>query len=132
MPATFNPAEAKGKNASGPITKQRFVKLDAAATDGETVKQCDTAGELAYGVSMFSVSASEITKGKGASVITAGRAIVEASAALAVGAKVATTNDGRAATAVAGNNVLGTIDEPAAGAGDECTVHLWAAGAVLA
>ena len=132
MPATMNPGAAKGRNASGPITKHRFVKVDTAATDGETVMQCDTAGELAYGASMFSVSASEITKGKGASVIIEGRAILEASEALAVGDKVSTAADGRAAVAAAGDNVLGVIDEPAAGAGDQCSVHLWAAGAVLA
>jgi hypothetical protein len=132
VPTTFNPVAAKGKNASGPIVKRRFVKLDSAASDGETVKQCDTGGELAFGVSMFSVSASEITKGKGASVITEGRAIVEASEALAVGDPVATAADGRAAVAVSGDTVLGSIDEPATAEGNECTVHLWASGTVLA
>lgn len=132
MPTTMNIGAAKGKNASGALTKKRFVKLDTAATDGETVKQCDAAGELAYGVSLFSVSADEITRGKGASVITEGRAIVEASEVLAVGDLVATTNDGRAAVAATGNVVLGSVDEPAAAIGNDCTVHLWAGGAVSA
>lgn len=129
MPATFNPDQAKGKNASTPIIKKRFVKLDTAAADGETVKACDTAGELAYGVAMFSVSASEISRGKGASVITEGRAVVEASAALAVGTPVSTTNDGRAKAAASGEYILGKIDEPASGAGNECSVALWQGGA---
>jgi len=132
VPTTFNPDQAKGKNASSAINRRRFVKLDTAASDGETVKQCDTAGEMAYGVSMFSVSLAEITRGKGASVITEGRAIVEASAALAVGTRVATTNDGRAKAAASGDAVLGSIDEPASGAGNDCTVALWHGGAVLA
>lgn len=120
----MNIGAAKGKNASGPITKHRFVKLDTAAADGETAKQCDTLGELAFGVSLFSVSASEITKGKGVSVITDGRAIVEASAAIPVMSLVSTAADGRAKVAAAGEYIIGICDEPAAGAGNQCTVDL--------
>lgn len=128
MPATMNPGQAKGKNASGAITKHRFVKLDTAAADGETVKQCDTAGEGAFGVALFSVSAGEILRGKGASVITEGRMILEASEAIAVGAAVSTTNDGRAQNANTGDQILGYCDEPAAGAGNQCSVFLDRAG----
>lgn len=129
MPATMNPGAAKGKNTSTPLTRKRFVKMDSAATDGETVKAVDTAGEIAYGVSLFSVSAAEINRGKGASVIIEGRAIVEASAAIAVGQLVSTTNDGRAKVAASGDYILGMCDEPAAGAGNECSVHLEISGA---
>lgn len=128
MPATMNPGAAKGKNAGGAITKKRFVKLDTTATDGETVVQCDTNGEGAFGVALFSVSTDEIARGKGASVITEGRAILEASEAIAVNDPISTTNDGRAQIAATGEQILGYCDEPAAGVGNECSVRLDRAG----
>lgn len=132
MPATMNIGAAKGKNASGPITKKRFVKLDTAAADGETVKMVDTAGELAFGVALFSVSNSEINRGKGCSVITEGRAIVTASAAITIGSLVGAAADGRARIAVSGDYILGLCDEPATAAGYECSVRLEIAGAKVA
>src|SRR6266576_72112 len=99
MPASQNFVMGKGKNTSTALTKKRFVKLDSAASDGDTVKACDTLGDHAYGVALFSVSASEIAKGKGASVLTSGRAIVEAAEALAVGTMVTSDANGKAKTA---------------------------------
>lgn len=128
MPASQNFILAKGKNVSGAVTKKRFVKLDTAAADGETVKQCDTLGENGFGVSLFSVSAAEILKGKGASVMIDGRAIVEAAAALVIGTVVTTDAQGRAAVAGAGNWIMGVVDEPALGVGQECGVDLTAGG----
>lgn len=124
MPTTANIGAAKGKNASGAITKKRFVKLDTAAADGETVKQCDAVGEQAYGVALFSVSVAEIAKGKGCSVITGGRAVVEAGAALPIGTQVSCDASGRAIVAIATHQVLGMVDEPAAGIGNDCTVNI--------
>jgi hypothetical protein len=124
MPASQNFVLAKGKNASAAITKKRFVKLDSAAADGETVKPCDTLGEGAFGVSLFSVSAAELLKGKGASVMTDGRAIVEAATALAVGVEITTDATGRAIAAATGHRVLGVVDEAAGGTGSECGVDL--------
>lgn len=132
MPATMNPGEAKGKNTSTPLTRKRFVKLDTTADDGETVRACDTSGEKAYGVSLFSVSNAEINRGKGASVIIEGRAILEAAEAIAVGDLVSTDNVGRAQVANSGDFILGMCDEPAAQAGNECSVHLENAGAKAA
>jgi hypothetical protein len=127
----MNIDQAKGKNAGGPITHKRFVKLAtaAAAPDGETCVQCSVAGEMAFGVSLFSVSGSEIVRGKGASVQTDGIAIVEASAALTVGQAVMTDANGRAAVATAGLYVLGTVVEPASALGNECAIQLGIAGA---
>ena len=125
MPATFNHGLAKGRNASGPITKKRFVVRDTAATDGETVKQATSANSAANplaGVSIFSVSSAEISHGKGCSVVMSGRAIVTAAAALAVGDVVTSDANGMAAVAVAGDWVGGVVDEPAAGAGDDCSI----------
>lgn len=129
MPATMNIGAAKGKNTSTPLTKKRFVKLDSAASDGETVMAVDTAGELAYGVTLFSVSAAEISRGKGASVITEGRAILEAAEAIAVGDLVSADNLGRAQVANTGDYIMGMCDEPAAALGNECSVRLEIAGA---
>jgi hypothetical protein len=128
----MNIDSAKGKNASGPITKHRFVKLDAAADDGESVLQCDTAGEQAFGVSLFTVSALEIARGKGASCITDGRAIVEAGGTVALSDPVTTDNVGRAVVAASGDTVLGFCDENAGDAGVELGVRLAFGGAVLA
>lgn len=124
MPASQNVVMAKGRNAVLAITKKRFVKEDPAALDGETVKPCDTLGEKPYGVALFSVSLAEIAKGKGASVLTSGRAIVEAAEALAVGTLVTTDANGMAKTAVAGNWIAGMVDEPASGINQECSVDL--------
>lgn len=124
MPASSNFVMGKGKNAGGAITKKRFVKLDDSAADGETVIQCDSAGEAAYGVAVYSVSTAEIAKGKGCSVLTDGRAIVEAGSALPVGTLVATDADGKAVGAASGDAIAGMVDEPALLAGDECSVDL--------
>lgn len=120
---------SKGRNASGAITKKRFVKIDAAATDGESVKQCDTQGENAWGVSLFSVSLAEIARGKGCSVINDDRAIVEAGGTVANGAPVMSAADGRAITATSGNFILGYCDENGGGsAGDELGISVTFAG----
>lgn len=128
MPATSNYVVNKGKNASGAITKKRFVKLDTAAADGETVKMCDAQGEDAFGVAVFSVSTLEIAKGKGATVSIEGIAIVEASAALAVGTAVTTGATGKAEAALSGDYVIGTIVEPSTADTYECAVQLTHAG----
>jgi hypothetical protein len=120
----MNIDQAKGKNASGPITKHRFVKLDTAAADGESVLQCNAAGEAAYGVALFSASAIEIARGKGASVVTDGRMIVEAGGTVALGDPIATDNIGRAVVAASGNHVLGRCDENAGAAGTQISVYL--------
>lgn len=130
MPASMNIDQAKGKNANGPITKKRFVKLDlTAGNDGESVVQCNTAAENAYGVALFSVSSVEALRGKGCSVIVDGRAIVEAGGTVNFGDLVTTDNVGRAVTAASTNFVLGVCDEGGGGAaGDELGIVLSLAG----
>lgn len=124
MPASSNFLMAKGKNASAAITKKRFVKLDTTDTTGETVKQCDTAGERVFGVAFIGATTTEISKGKGVPVLTEGRAIVEAGAALTVGQEVMTDASGRAVLATTGLYIVGVCDEPASGVGAECSVAL--------
>jgi hypothetical protein len=125
MPATQNYSLAKGRRANAALTKKRFVKLTTAS---DAVDPCSVAGELAYGVALFSVSAAEITKGKLASVMVEGRAIVEASAAINRGQLVATTNVGKAAVATTGQFVLGICDEPSTADTTECAVVLTPGG----
>ena len=128
MPATMNPDAAKGKNAGGPITRYRFVKLDPNVSDGETVIQCDVSGEGAFGVALFSVSTAEIARGKGASVITDGRMIMESAEVINVGDPISTDNVGRAQVANSGDQILGFCDEPSSGAGNQCSINLDRAG----
>ena len=123
MPATFNHGLVKGRNAGGPITKKRFVVRDTTAADGETVIQASSAtGDSLAGVSIFSVSAAEINHGKGCSVVMSGRAVVTAAATLDVGDVVTADAEGKAAVAVSGDWVGGVVDEPAANAGDDCSI----------
>jgi|SRR5882724_2317686 len=125
MPATFNHGLVKGRNASGPITKKRFVVRDTAAADGETVKQAasaTTAAEPLMGVSIFSVSSAEIRHGKGCSVVLSGRAVVTAAAALAVGTPVTSDANGKAVAAAAGNWLGGVVDEASSGVDTDCSI----------
>lgn len=98
----------------------------------DAVEQCDTDGERAYGVAIYGVTADEINQGKLASVLTDGRAIVEASVAINEGQNVTTTNDGRAKVAASGDWIIGMCDEPSGAAGDECSVDLTKGGHLLA
>ena len=127
MPATFNDGLVKGRNTAFALTKKRFVVLDTAATDGESVAPAtagNTAGKPLYGVSKFSVSLAEIAHGKGASVVLDGRAVVTAGTALAVGTVVTSDNVGRAVAAVAGDWIGGVVDEPASGADTDCSIDV--------
>jgi hypothetical protein len=122
LPATSNYLLGKARKPAAPITKKRFVKQVADGSD--SVTPASVAGELCYGVALFSVSAAEVLKGKLVSVQAEGRAIVEASAAITEGQKVSTDSVGRAKVAVATEHVLGVCDEPATGIGNECSVLL--------
>lgn len=122
MPATQNIEVAKGYDAGGAMTKMRFVKEVAGSP--QVVVQCDTAGERAIGVTMFSVSDSEILRGKGASVILDGIAILEAGGAVPEFALVTTDASGRAVVAVSGNWILGVCREAAAAIGNQCSIVL--------
>jgi len=123
MPATFNHGLVKGRNASGPITKKRFVVRDTTATDGETVMQASSAtGDSLAGVSIFSVSLAEINHGKGCSVVMSGRAVVTAGETLAVGDVVTSDANGKAVVATSGDWVGGVVDEPAANADNDCSI----------
>lgn len=129
--ATQNIELAKGADCVTAVNKKRFVKL----TGTQLVAQCNSEGENAYGVSLFSTSLAEIDKGKGVSVLTDGRAIVEAGdTSPVIGGPAATDDNGRAVLAVSGDYILGTFDEVPDGVdlGFEVSVMLEPAGAKVA
>lgn len=118
--ATRNYLQDKGYNAAAALTKFRAVKFTAA----ETVGPVTAIGDMVAGVVQHDVTAAEITKGKGASIAVEGDTLMEASAAIAIGARVSIAADGRAKTAALGERVVGHCVEAAAGAGEYARVHL--------
>ena len=125
--ATGNFVLDKGYRAAGALTKFRAVKFSAA----ETVTPVTAITDQIAGVVQFGVSASELSRGKGALVRVMGQTEMEASAAVAVNAAVSAGTDGRAKTAATGERVIGIcVGHPAVNAGDRCTVRLAVAGAL--
>jgi len=78
-----------------------FVKM---SSDGQ-IDPCDTAGEDAYGVLQNDPDAA----GKAATVAWGGVSKIVLGATLSPGAKVQTDANGKAAAAVSGDHVLGTL-----------------------
>ena len=105
----FNPSY----EATGAVTKQRFVKKTAA----QTVILNDTDGGVCVGVAATSISSTEATSGKSTRVQAEGIAWVEAGAAVTVGAEVSSDNVGRGIASVTGKTVLGRAETGASGAG---------------
>lgn len=113
---------ARGFNADAAIVKNRAVKKGTAA---ESVTPVTAASDVVLGVSAFDCTAAEILKGKGASVQMMGVVEMEASVALAVGALVGISANGRAAAAGAGVRTIGVVvGNPATNAGDVVSVLL--------
>ncbi|MEO1208390.1 MAG: capsid cement protein [Cyanobacteria bacterium J06638_20] len=103
------------------LAQGRFVDIGAS---GLTTP---TANGDAVGVTAEAYDDSEVTAGRGSPaipVLVEGIVEVEASAAIAVGADVATGADGRAATAASGNVVLGKCVLAAGAAGEFASVLL--------
>jgi hypothetical protein len=126
--ATGNHLLDKGYDAAAVITKFRAVKFSAE----ETVTPVTAATDVPVGIAQFDVSAAELAKGKGVLVRGYGASEMEASAAIAVGALVAMTTNGRAVTAVATNRVIGVCEEAAGAAGERIRVKLSLPGNILA
>jgi len=124
--ATGNYIQDKGYDASAAITKFRGVKFTAGTE--EAVTPVTAATDQIAGVAQVSVSAGEITRGKGVSVRRMGATEWECSAAIAIGVPVAMAADGRCKTAAAGERVVGVCDEPTLNAGERARVTLGGAG----
>lgn len=95
--------------ASAALTADRFVSV--------------TAGVPAAGANTIGVTRSDTAAGKMAPVDVIGTAIVEASAAIAGGAEIETTADGRAVTKTTGKTVARAL-QAAAAAGDKFEILL--------
>lgn len=119
--ATGNFGLDKGYDAAAAITKFRAVKLSAA----ETVTPVTAVADVVHGWSQFTVTADEITRGKGASVRIDGITEAEAGGAIAVGAICTVDNVGRAVAAVSGSRVVGRcVGHPSANAGDRISLMI--------
>jgi|SRR5690349_17546591 hypothetical protein len=107
-----------GLNATGStIGKARIVKKSTAAVDAVAPATDGTA--RLYGVTMEA-----ITNGYAGDVQVAGRAVVEASAAIAIGAKITAAAGGKAVTAGAAANVIGIAASAAAADGEFIEVDI--------
>lgn len=127
MPSYGNFLLDKGYDADAAITKFRAVKAGAAA---ESVTAVTVAGEGGIGISQFDVTATDLTRGKGASVREQGISEWEAGAAIAREDPVTVDALGRCVTAVApvagtpGPVVWGKARQAASGAGVRIAVDL--------
>jgi predicted RecA/RadA family phage recombinase len=123
MPASQNFLLAKGYPAAAAITKKRAVKFVGDGT--QSVTPITAANDIPCGVALFSVSATEITKGKKASIMTDGRVVMESGvAAIAEGTVVYLDSVGRATNVATSATRIGICDEPASSVGGECSVSL--------
>lgn len=117
---TSNYLMDKGYNAAAALTKLRAVKFSAA----ETVTPVTAITDQPCGIVQYGVTAGEITKGKGAIVRAHGDSMMEASAAVVIGALVSIGADGRGKTAATGERIIGVCVEAASGAGEYMRVQL--------
>lgn len=129
MTAFSKYGRADGYDAAAALTKYRFVKL--SGTD-EEVTPVTAKTDVVVGVAQFDVSAAEILKGKGATVLAEGISEVE----VAVGATINSgdlaglTANGTIRTAASGDRVVGTCLLDAA-AGERTSVALAVPGYIL-
>lgn len=112
----------KGYPAAAAITKKRAVKFVGDGT--QSVTPVTAEGDMVIGIAEFSVSAAEITKGKKVTVATEGRAVMEGAGVIAEGQAVGIDASGKAILFNTGARFIGICDEPCAGNGLDCSVHL--------
>lgn len=117
---TRNYMQDKGYDAAAAITKFRAVKFSAE----ETVTPVTAVTDVIAGIAQESVSAGDITHGKGAVIAVEGDTEWEANAALAVGTRVGVLADGRCKAAAAAEPFHGWVVEPSGAAGERVRVHL--------
>jgi hypothetical protein len=110
----YAPPAPKTFTAESDLTLYRFVKLGAAANG---VTACTAITDVAHGVAVENVDASEADAASVWLLNEGGIVPVEAAAAISLGAKVAPSANGRAQTAVATQFPRGIALEAASGAG---------------
>lgn len=110
----YAPPSPKTFTASEDLTRYRFVKMGAAAN---TLDAVDAVTDVALGVVVEDVDQSEADAVSVWLLNEGGILPVEAAAAIALGAKIAPSANGRAQTGVATQYVRGIALEAASGAG---------------
>lgn len=107
--------------AGGAVGRHRFVSVDASGNGVQA-----TASSRIIGVSMNLVTADDYAAGERIVEIADGIVIVEASAAIAPGAAVASTDEGKAVTYASGTTgeICGTAITAATAAGQFVAVKL--------
>ena len=119
--ATSNDVMTKGYNAGAALTKYRAVKFSAA----ETVIPVAAITDVVAGICQNTVTDNDRTvRGVGAQVRVMGASLVEAAAAITIGALVTTNASGQAKAAATGERVIGMCVEAASGAGKYARVQL--------
>jgi hypothetical protein len=120
--ATGNFVLDKGYNAAAAITKFYAVKYSATA---QTVTPVTAITDFIAGVAQFGVATTEIPRGKGCTVRTAGISEAVAVGAIALGTQVTLEIDGRVSQAVgaSGKRIVGRcVGSPAVNAGDRISL----------
>lgn len=116
---------SKGFKAGAAITQYRFVSLAAA----ETVTQTATAGAAAIGVAQETISTADATAGRIVNVALLGISRCIAGAVLATpGVAVSANASGQVKAAVATENVMGILLQPATATGAHVDVLLTQGG----
>lgn len=113
----------KGYRAAAALTKFRAVKFSAT----ETVTPVTAITDRPIGFALFSISAAEQLKGKGASVRVAGVVEAEAVGAIAVGTQVTLEADGRVSALVgaSGKRIVGRcVGHASTNAGDRISLQI--------
>lgn len=119
--ATSNDVMTKGYNAAAALTKYRAVKFSAA----ETVTPVTAITDVVCGIVQNTLTTNDITvRGTGAQVRVMGASLVEAAAAITIGALVSINASGQAKAAATGERVIGMCVEAASGAGKYARVQL--------
>lgn len=93
-------------------------------TDLETCAYPATAADMPLGVTQDECTAENVAEGRAISVMVTGSSFLEASAAIALNARVALTADGKAVTAATGNEVIGIARTAPNGDGELMVVEL--------
>lgn len=112
----------KGYQPTGAVRQFRVVVR--STTNKEQCAEASAAGAAPLGVCQEEITADDASRGRVADIRIQGISRCIASAALGIGVKVAATNDGRVAAAVATNNVLGITQTASGAAGDHIDVLL--------
>lgn len=105
------------------IPSEAMTQFYAVKVSGnKTVDLNDTAGERCIGIVQETITADDVTSGRYAGIRSIGHSRAVASAAIAVGAPVQASGDGRVVAAASGDFVIGIALTAAAAANDQIEI----------